>query len=636
MVLFVDDLQWADGASLDALRYACRSWVRNGGPVLLVVTAREEGLRENGLGGWISTLGRELAVRRLVLSPLDEGNVQGLLRLSAVATGPGNTEAFAELERLGRWLLEESDGNPLFLAQILGVLLERGVLIQRVGSDGRAEVALSGGGFDEGALRGLVPAGLRELILDKLRPLSTAAADVLAAGAVLGRGFGFGELLRVAGVGETEGIAALDALVSARLLEEGAAASRGTYAFAHEKIREVVYTDAGEARRGVFHRRALEALEERGEGRRGASAAELAQHALAAGLSERAFGHLLAAAEEAMAVFAAGDAVGHYERARELLEDPPRETAASDNALSERLRLYGGLARASALVHNLGRAQEAYEEMLSVAREAGDRGAEWEALRGLGDLGVGFAVGPDDDELLRGVRRREGLGRQTAGAEGASFGAAHSPRVARQYSEGALRLARELDREDLILRSEFGLGVACMWTCEWEESTAHLEEALSFLARLGGGETDDNSRFLLLWSEGLIAWNKGMVDGADGVFGPDGDLQNLWKKAAEIGEAFGTDYGWAQLGGTSIGLAMVGEYEEALCKGTRALEAARSLGHAQFAAHALVGLGDAHRGVFSLGAARSAYTEHRDLAFFSTLRKEFHARLCAVEALSGE
>ena len=636
LVVFGDDLQWADGASLDALSYACRSWARGGVPLLLLLTVREEGLRKSGVGGWLSSLERELEVRRLALSPMDEGDVRGLLR--PIAGTPGLEESGTrreELERVGRWLLKESDGHPLFLAQILGVLLERGVLVERAGSDGRTEVALSGGDFDEGALRGLVPAGLRELILDKLRPLPDDASDVLAAGAVLGRGLGFGELLRVANVRETEGIAALDALVSARLLEEGAAASLGAYSFAHDKIRDVVYTEAGEARRGVFHRRALELLQERGEGR-GASAAELARHALGARLRERAFGYLLEAAEEAMGVFAAGDAVGHYERARELLEDPPRETAASDNALSERLRLYGGLGRASALVHDLARAQEAYEEMLSVAREAGDRGAEWEALHGLGDLGVGFAVGPDDDELLRGVRRREGLGRQATGAEGARFGAVLRPRVAREHAEGALRLARELGRDDLILRSEFGLGVACLWAQEWEGSTAHLEEALSFLARLGGGETDDNSRFMLLWSEGLIAWNKGMVDGADGAFGPDGDLQNLWKKAAEIGEAFGTDYGRAQMGGTSIGLALVGEYEEALCRGTRALEAARSLGHAQFAAHALVGLGDAHRGMFSLGAARSAYTEHRDLVFFSTIRKEFHSRLCAVEALSGE
>ena len=74
-----------------------------------------------------------------------------------------------------------------------------------------------------------------------------------------------------------------------------------------------------------------------------------------------------------MAVFAAGDAIGRYGRARELLlEDPPWGVAAArGEGVPGRLRLYGGLARASAMVHDLAQAQEAYEEMLSVAQEAG-------------------------------------------------------------------------------------------------------------------------------------------------------------------------------------------------------------------------------------------------------------------------
>lgn len=201
------------------------------------------------------------------------------------------------------------------------------MLAERAGSGGRTEVALSGEGFDEGALRGLVPTGLRELVRDKLRPLPAAAADILTAGAVLGGGFGFGALTRVAGVGEAEGLSALDDLVSARLLEEGGTPSGGSYSFAHDKIREVAYTEAGEARRAVFHRRALEHLEDRGD-----PAAELARHALAARIPEKAFGHLLGAAEEAVAVFAAGDAVGYYERGD---SEKPETSYAKRNAAED-------------------------------------------------------------------------------------------------------------------------------------------------------------------------------------------------------------------------------------------------------------------------------------------------------------
>ena len=640
LVVFLDDVQWADGATLDALRYACRSWARDGVPVLLLATVREEDLGEGAFGGWSSSLGRELPVRRITLAPIDENDIHNLLRLIAGATQPGaNGTRQEDVQRVGRWLWDETDGHPLFLAQIVGVLLDRGVLAERAGYDGRTEVVLFGEGFDEAELRGLIPAGLRELVRDKLRPLPATAADVLAAGAVLGRGFGFGALTRVAGVGEAEGLSALDDLVSARLLEEGvmpSGSSGGTYSFAHDKIRDVAYTEAGEARRGVFHRRALEYLEDRG-----APAAELARHAFAAGTREEAFRLLIAAAEEATAVFAAGDAVVYYERAREIRENPTWVTARVNGTVPEYLRLYGGLARACALIHDGARAQEAYERMLAVAHEAGDREAEWEALHGLGAQALGYTHGPEDAELLRGVRRREASEGLAASVDGAEEGpgrarsaAVYSHGSARRYAERALSLARELRREDLILRSEFGLGVACVWAGLWGEAVAHMEEVVSLHA--AWADTEGSTLINPTWSKGLVAWGKGLVDGPDDAFGPTGALQKLRRETGALLGAVDTDYARTQMGATAMWLTMPGDYEEAIGQASRGLEAARSLGHPQLMFTNLVNLGNAHQEAFALAAARSEFSEMFDWVYFPVLRREIHARLCAVAALSGE
>lgn len=82
------------------------------------------------------------------------------------------------------------------------------------------------------------------------------------------------------------------------------------YVFAHDKIREVAYSEAGDARRRIFRGRALQTLE-----REGASAAVLAYHALASGSVEMAFRWSTTAGDEAMTVFAVRDAIGHYEQA---------------------------------------------------------------------------------------------------------------------------------------------------------------------------------------------------------------------------------------------------------------------------------------------------------------------------------
>ena len=79
-------------------------------------------------------------------------------------------------------------------------------------------------------------------------------------------------------------------------VEQGAAhMAVGSYVFAHPKIRAVVYAEAGEARRSIFHRRALQTLQAAS-----ASAVELAYHAQAAGLAEPAFHWYIAADDEAM------------------------------------------------------------------------------------------------------------------------------------------------------------------------------------------------------------------------------------------------------------------------------------------------------------------------------------------------
>src|SRR5215216_4169935 len=122
--------------------------------------------------------------------------------------------------------------------------------------------------------------GVREAILARLGRLKPAASMLLAAAAVLGRPSDFEDLRRVAGMDEDEGLSALEEALASGLLREVAGdaappANDGpdAYVCAHDKIRDVIYTEAGGARRRVYHRRALRKLEVD----EGASAAELAR-----------------------------------------------------------------------------------------------------------------------------------------------------------------------------------------------------------------------------------------------------------------------------------------------------------------------------------------------------------------------
>ena len=318
LVLFVDDVQWADGASLDVMRYAGRRWSQDGTPVLLLLCLRSEALATTPhLVDWLRGLHRDLEVAEIELGPLSFADTSRLLYGSSpAANAAAGEEAFA------RWIYQETSGQPFFVVETLRALSEQGALTPRRNNDGAwvVEVQASPDPSKHGRL---LPTGVRRIVQVRLDPLQPAARDLLTAAAVLGQGFDFDLLCQVSHLPEDDALPALDAVVRARLLREAGDGEVGSlreqgparYVFAHDKIRDVVYDEAGEARRTVFHRRALESLQATG-----APAAELARHALAAGQDTPALQYSIAAGDGAMRLLAARDAAAHYGRAISLAE----------------------------------------------------------------------------------------------------------------------------------------------------------------------------------------------------------------------------------------------------------------------------------------------------------------------------
>ena len=78
---------------------------------------------------------------------------------------------------------------------------------------------------------------------------------------MLGRDCDFAQLCRVTDQSERDALPALDELLSSQLLQERTAAFL-PYRFGHDKIREVVYTEASDARRRMYHRNAVALLKD--------------------------------------------------------------------------------------------------------------------------------------------------------------------------------------------------------------------------------------------------------------------------------------------------------------------------------------------------------------------------------------
>jgi DNA-binding SARP family transcriptional activator/tetratricopeptide (TPR) repeat protein len=679
VVLFLDDLQWADSASLEVLEYAGRRWAEQGAPVLVLTAARpEEPEAGYAFERWHSSLGRKLLLRSMTLGTLTDEEVVGLL--TRLATRAGSSKPLAGaleetkgsngvelgLKQLGERLAAETEGQPFYLVETLKVLLEEGMFIIRSSADGERFVEVGPAWLSQkSALRGPLPQSVREVIRARLSRLSAEASELLRAGAVLERGFDFEALVGVASLGESEGLKGMDELIERHLLreeaggqeEEGPLSSTPAYSFSHEKIRQVVYTEAGRARRQVLHRRAFEVLKEGG-----APAAQLAWQALAGGLAESAFQYSVTAGDQAMEVFAARDAIVHYERARSLLAEKEGRTGArqlAEPSIPELEHLYTQLGGAYELTNEWGKARVAYEALLALGRELGEARLRVIALNHLAILT--FHQRETDPptvrrllEEARGIAEEAGLKEALVEtecnlADVMTLWTGEFER-SRALVEKALTTARALEeRPDLTARTLWTLARLEMYAGNLEESAAHAEEG----AALGRELAECPALRTLLPSmlagvTGLSAsWRAGtkaMEIRCLSILAYDTILQGRLREGIKIArealamsrelhervEAMGS---WA----LGLGLVEIGEYEEGLELCRRGTEMARKLPNVFLLWLNLNHLGRAYEALADLEEARRVYEEALELRGPLGPRYEvFSIRLCAMAALSED
>jgi tetratricopeptide (TPR) repeat protein len=308
------------------------------------------------------------------------------------------------------------------------------------------------------------------------------------ASAVLGTQVSAQLLWQVAELEVQAGIEALEEAVKSGLLreEQGGTGRRGRYRFAHDLIRDVVYTELGAARRQVLHQRALARLQAGG-----APAAELAYHALLAGEDERAARYSIQAGDEALAVFAVADAIGYYEQVRALLQEhQPLQTMIS---ASEVEHLYVSLGWAYAFQNAWQQAQEALEELLAYARQKPLPTLVSMTLNRLAIL----AVQQSKDKLQMRALLEEAWQRAEASQDQRALAETEwnlavitavvweDPKSAFPHGQQALSLARGIQDKELEARSLAILGYIHIREGDFQEAMPCLEAALALYAALG-------------------------------------------------------------------------------------------------------------------------------------------------------
>jgi tetratricopeptide (TPR) repeat protein len=341
MVLVVDDLHWADAASLALLAYLVRDYGL--ADLVVLVTARPTELSEQATGV-LAELGRDVDSARIRLDGLAGAE---LARLIADLLGSPPPTPLVESVQ------SATDGNPFFAEELTVHLLDTGWAVHA----DRGVVKGDGGG------RAAVPERIRDMVAKRLGSMSRQGVDVLSVGAVIGREFDIavaGSALGLAGLPLVD--AADDALLSGMVVETGP----GRLGFSHALLRDAVGERLSQMRRASVHRavaQALEAMASTPEQR----TAELARHWAAVAevdpaASVAAATWAVRAGDQALAAAAAEEAIARYEQAVTLW------SAASSGHVDSLVRL--GVA-----LHYRGRAEEAderFKEAMALAVAIGD------------------------------------------------------------------------------------------------------------------------------------------------------------------------------------------------------------------------------------------------------------------------
>lgn len=336
LVIMLDDMHWGDNASWDVVEHVVGQLERE--RILICLTIRREDADRI-----------ERSRRRLSRSEHYHQLQVGRLMPAEVRAFVGGALHQPEIDAdLAAILYRYTEGNPLFVKQILQALFDEGLLW------------LGASGWEWRDLeRMALPTAIDDLLNRRLQRLSPKATKALAVASILGRTFDVDDVAQSVDMSEDEVLDAIDEGVAAGVIEPLAPGDEDQYTFAHVLLLELLKQGMNRRRLQSVHLRVAGTVEKR----RPHAHAEIATLFELGGDDERAYRHALLAGESATAVHAMEDAMRAYRLAA-------RHAVTREESLDARMRLL----RVTQLAAQYGDAESLCDEIIRDARQAGKTG----------------------------------------------------------------------------------------------------------------------------------------------------------------------------------------------------------------------------------------------------------------------
>jgi class 3 adenylate cyclase len=300
VVLVLDDLHWADRGTVAMLSHVAH--FVSGNPILMIGAYRDaEVNRKHPLATALAAISRERNFDKLTLDGLEQDDLSDLLSMIGDEDVPNV---------LVKALAEATDGNPLFIREVLLHLVEE----KKIWQGGQGWITR----LNVEKLN--IPDSVKQIVGRRLFRLSEEANRLLSAASAFNGEFSFDIAAAVAELDDESGLSAIDEALGAQILRPSSHSD--CFDFTHAVVRNTVYTELNSARRLRLHRRIAEQMERAWGERAKEHAAEVAYQywrAAAATGTERGVDYAIAAADHAELAYAADEVVAFLRIALELL-----------------------------------------------------------------------------------------------------------------------------------------------------------------------------------------------------------------------------------------------------------------------------------------------------------------------------
>lgn len=365
IIFFLDNLQWADDASILAFVYLVRA-LRNV-PILLLTTIRLEHLTQGStLKNWTEQISQRPNVNLCNLAPfsiLEAGQM-----LNQMCPGIGQSDILLNA------LYRESNGNPYFIKEMLMLWLEDGTLRKDKGKWVVSNIENIS-----------LPKSIVDLVEMRINNLDKPIADVLTQAAVIGDEFSFNFLQAVTQLDEEELIYILETAIKRNLINEVGNGSEDQYIFHHSFIQQVLYQSLSKRRKRQLHEKVAEALQKCFATVIEKVTPQIAYHYYHAAMPEKAFEYSVRASEQERRAGSASEQSRYLEWAKNALSE--MATDLHDKKFLRLMATYRlGLGSLASLKGKSDVALSHLEEAIMISQKASDDQLHGAILNAMGML----------------------------------------------------------------------------------------------------------------------------------------------------------------------------------------------------------------------------------------------------------